>query len=143
MEIAQTVYRTTHTFPADEIFGLTSQMRRCSISIASNIAEGAGRQTTKEFIQFLHIAQGSLSELDTQLELALKLGYIAQEPRQTIDSLLTEEDKIISFEKANTRQKNAAQKRIELLEAKLQTKNEVFSELMEEHVLLKKDLGER
>ncbi|WP_321283945.1 four helix bundle protein [uncultured Vibrio sp.] len=67
MDRAQTVYKTTSTFPADERFGLTSQMRRCAVSIASNIAEGAGRQTPKEFIQFLHIAQGSCSELDTQL----------------------------------------------------------------------------
>jgi len=96
MDLAQTVYQTTNTFPADERFGLTSQMRRCAVSIASNIAEGAGRQTPKEFIQFLHIAQGSLSELDTQLELAHKFGYLAQESWQTIDAMLEEEDKILS-----------------------------------------------
>jgi len=96
MDIAQTVYQTTNTFPADERFGLTSQMRRCAVSIASNIAEGAGRQTSKEFIQFLHIAQGSLSELDTQLELAHTIGFLTQESWQTIDAMLEEEDKILS-----------------------------------------------
>lgn len=96
MDIAQTVYQTTNTFPADEKFSLTSQVRRCAVSIASNIAEGAGRQTPKEFIQFLHIAQGSLSELDTQLELAHKFGYLNQESWNKIDAMLQEEDKILS-----------------------------------------------
>ena len=96
MDKAQTVYQATTTFPTDEKFGLISQVRRCAVSIASNIAEGAGRQTPKEFIQFLHIAQGSLSELDTQLELAHKFGYLTQESWQTIDAMLQEEDKILS-----------------------------------------------
>jgi len=70
IELAQLVYKTTDKFPAKEQFGLTNQARRAAISIPSNIAEGAARQTKKEFIQFLYIAKGSLSELDTQLELA-------------------------------------------------------------------------
>lgn len=96
MEIAQTVYQISNSFPADEKFGLTNQMRRCTVSIASNIAEGAARQTSKEFVQFLHIAQGSLSELDTQLELALNFGYLTTDSWQTLDTMLEEEDKILS-----------------------------------------------
>lgn len=96
MEIAQTVYQISNSFPADEKFCLTNQLRRCAVSVASNIAEGAGRQTPKEFIQFLHIAQGSLSELDTQLELAHKFGYLTKESWQTLDTMLEEEDKILS-----------------------------------------------
>jgi len=69
VELAQLVYKTTDEFPAREQFGLTNQARRAAISIPSNIAEGAARQTKKEFIQFLYIARGSLSELDTQLEM--------------------------------------------------------------------------
>jgi len=70
MDMAVDVYKLTETFPSGEKFGLTSQMRRCVVSIPSNISEGAARNTQKEFSNFLHIAQGSLSELDNQLELA-------------------------------------------------------------------------
>ena len=70
------VYRITSKFPKSEIYGLTSQLRRASVSIPSNLAEGAGRKGNKEFMQFLNIAQGSISELDTQLELAYHLEYI-------------------------------------------------------------------
>lgn len=74
--LAKDVYNATKAFPKEEIFGLTSQMRRCGISIASNIAEGAARQGNKEFIQYLHIALGSAAELETQLIIAVevKLG---------------------------------------------------------------------
>jgi four helix bundle protein len=96
MDIAVKVYQISNTFPSDERFGLTSQIRRCAVSIASNIAEGAGRQTKKEFANFLHIAQGSLSELDTQLELAKTLGYVTSENWENIDAMLLEEDKILS-----------------------------------------------
>ena len=66
MEIAEDIYELTEKFPSPEKFGMVSQMRKSSVSIPSNIAEGAARNTKKEFINFLHIAQGSLSELDTQ-----------------------------------------------------------------------------
>jgi four helix bundle protein len=96
MDIAVGAYNLSKKFPEDEKFGLTSQIRRCSVSIASNIAEGAGRQTQKEFAQFLHIAQGSLSELDTQLELARTFEYVTREEWEKIDAMLQEEDKILS-----------------------------------------------
>jgi len=76
MEFVKDVYQTSESFPKSEIYGLTSQMRRASISIPSNLAEGAARKGAKEFKQFLNIAQGSISELDTQIELVLMLKYI-------------------------------------------------------------------
>ena len=72
----KSVYLITEKFPSDERFGLTSQIRRSSVSIPSNIAEGAGRKSKKECIQFLSISLGSLSELDTQLLLSKELGFI-------------------------------------------------------------------
>jgi len=77
MNFVSEVYTLTKSFPKEELYGLTSQIRRCAISIPSNIAEGSSRKGTKEFIQFLWIANGSLSEFETQIEIAQKLGYIA------------------------------------------------------------------
>ncbi len=70
IELAKTVYLVTQDYPKEEMFGLVSQMRRAAVSIASNIAEGAARQGNKEFLQFLYIAIGSASELDTQIEIS-------------------------------------------------------------------------
>ena len=77
MDLAKKVYQITKTFPKDEIYGLTSQIRHCSVSVPSNIAEGRGRNSDKEFICFLNISIGSLYELQTQLELALSFNYIS------------------------------------------------------------------
>jgi four helix bundle protein len=74
MDFATDVYRATGKFPDAEKFGLVSQMRRAAVSIPSNIAEGAARQSQKEFIQFLSIAAGSTSELETQLIIARRIG---------------------------------------------------------------------
>jgi len=76
MEFVKEIYRATAVFPKTEEYGLSSQMRRAAVSIPSNLAEGAARKGTKEFKQFLNIAQGSTSELDTQIELAHMLGYL-------------------------------------------------------------------
>jgi four helix bundle protein len=76
MDFVKDIYHSTEVFPKSETFGIVSQMRRASISIPSNLAEGAARKGTKKFKQFLNIAQGSISELDTQIELALMLNYI-------------------------------------------------------------------
>lgn len=71
------VYKDTGAFPAQELYALTGQIRRAAISVPSNIAEGAARQTAKEFVQFLHVAQGSMSELDTLLELGKRLEFLS------------------------------------------------------------------
>jgi four helix bundle protein len=76
IELVQAVYETTKAFPQEELYGLTNQLRRAAVSIPSNIAEGAARGSKKEFIQFLHIALGSLSEVETQLVIANRLGYV-------------------------------------------------------------------
>ena len=89
-------YNASESFPEEEKFGLTSQSRRSAVSVPSNIAEGAGRNTKREFINFLRIAQGSLSELDTQLELARRLDFINDSTWKALDDKLIEEDKLLS-----------------------------------------------
>ena len=96
MELVIDVYRETDKFPERERYGLIDQIRRAAISIPSNIAEGAARHTTKEFINYLHIAQASLSELDTQLDLAGRLGYIDATSREMIDARMERIDKTIT-----------------------------------------------
>lgn len=81
VELAQGIYKASESFPKAEIYGLTSQMRRAAVSVPSNIAEGAARFSSKEFAQFLNIAGGSLSELDTQVEIAARLGYLPDQQR--------------------------------------------------------------
>jgi len=76
MALVEIVYRATASFPKAKLFGLVNQIRRCAISIPSNIAEGAARNSTREWVQFLGFSCGSLSELETQLELATRLGYL-------------------------------------------------------------------
>lgn len=76
MQLVTEIYKITINFPKEEIYGLTSQIRRAAVSIPSNIAEGAGRKNIKEFRQFLYIALGSLSELETQLLISKNIGYL-------------------------------------------------------------------
>jgi four helix bundle protein len=84
VEMVTTVYAVTKTFPADEKFGLTSQIRRAGVSVPANIAEGAARQSEREFCQFLSIAQGSASELETELLIAKNLHYLSAEDYERI-----------------------------------------------------------
>ena len=76
MALVTGIYRISRTFPKDESYGLTSQMRGCAVSIPSNIAEGYGRNSTNDYIRFLWIATGSLYELQTQIEICMNLGYL-------------------------------------------------------------------
>lgn len=85
VNFATHIYQITEMFPRSETYGLSSQMRRAAVSIPSNIAEGAARASPKEFAKFLNIAGGSVSELDTQLEIAYNLKYINLEQRREID----------------------------------------------------------
>jgi len=96
MDLVIEIYRTTGNFPSQEIYGLTNQIRRAAVSIPSNIAEGAARQTKKEFANYLHMAQGSLSELDTQVELARRLGYLDAKSWSALDTRMEQIDKMIS-----------------------------------------------
>ena len=79
MELSEEVYDLTAKFPKEEMYGLTSQLRRAAVSIVSNIAEGAARQTRKEFTQFIYCAVGSTAEVEAQLELAIRLGYASRQ----------------------------------------------------------------
>jgi len=76
MQFVVDVYHAAASLPNQEIYGLTGQIRRAAVSIPSNVAEGAARKSKREFLQFLRISQGSLSELDTQIEMAKRLGYL-------------------------------------------------------------------
>ena len=96
MKSTTMIYKLTNKFPEEEKFGLVSLMRRASISIPCNIAEGAARQGKREFKNFLSMAQGSLSELDTQLELSFLLGYFGKDSFEEIDSQLLGVDKMLT-----------------------------------------------
>ena len=78
------IYKVTKRFPKDEMYGLTSQIRRSAVSIPSNIAEGYGRKTTLEYVRFLYIAYGSACELETQTMISVDLGYVGKEMLQKI-----------------------------------------------------------
>jgi four helix bundle protein len=97
IELVKEVYQQTHQFPTAEIYGLTNQMRRASISIPSNIAEGQGRNSPKEFRQFLAIALGSMAELETQLIIATEIGYVSS---AELDPLLDRIDTIRKMAKS-------------------------------------------
>jgi four helix bundle protein len=84
--LASTVYRATENFPKREWYGITSQIRRAAVSVPSNIAEGQGRLTKGEFVQFLGHARGSLQEMRTQLEIAVELHYLAESELQKLDT---------------------------------------------------------
>jgi len=77
MDLVEAVYRVSATFPRTEIYGLTGQIRRAAVSVPSNIAEGHTRESTREYLNHLSIAQASLAEVGTQLEIAKRLGYVS------------------------------------------------------------------
>jgi len=95
IQLTVLIYQLSKTFPREEIYGLTSQMRRCAVSIPSNIAEGAGRLNTPEYKQFLGIARGSSFELQTQLVISKELGFGDLEKIAVADGLCNEVGKMI------------------------------------------------
>ncbi len=94
--LIEKIYELTKDYPSSENYGLTSQMRRAATSIPANISEGAARQTKKEFIQFLHVAQGSLSELDTHFEISERLGYLKGSNLKELSLLMNDLDKMLT-----------------------------------------------
>ena len=95
-ELAIDIYACTREFPKTEVYGLMAQMRRAAISVPSNIAEGKGRQSQRDLVQFLHHARGALLELETQLEIAHELGYVEQFAFRRIDTKTKELGKILN-----------------------------------------------
>jgi four helix bundle protein len=95
MDLATAVYRLTHNFPQQEMYGMISQMRRCAVSIPSNIAEGHGRLSIGEYRQFLGIARASNFELQTQLDIARRLGFGSEPEIDNAEALSHEVGKMI------------------------------------------------
>ena len=93
ISLVELIYQETAHLPREEKFGLTSQIRRSAISVASNIAEGSARHTGRAFLQFLYIARGSLCELETQLEISRRLGYL--EPSSVLETRVSEIGRIL------------------------------------------------
>lgn len=95
IKLAVTIYKLTSVLPVEEKFGLVSQMRRCAVSVPSNIAEGSGRRTNKEFAQFLSISYGSLCELDTQVIISRELSFLSKEDVAEIEKEVGEIQKML------------------------------------------------
>ena len=95
IKLVSRIYEITNNFPKEEVFGITSQVRRAAVSIPSNIAEGAARTSKKEFLQFLSIALGSTSELETQLIISKNLNYLDKNTSETLIKDLNEIQKMI------------------------------------------------
>lgn len=96
MDLAEGCYHLTQTFPREELFGMTSQIRRAAVSVPANIAEGWGRDRTTEYMQFLRVAQGSLKELETHLVLSKRVGLAKPEQVAPLLDLCTEVGKMLN-----------------------------------------------
>ncbi len=96
MELVIEIYKLTDSFPKTETYGIISQMRRCSVSIPSNIAEGRQRGTRKELRQFMIISYGSAAELETQIEISKRLNFTKLEKYEKVDKLLEETLKMLN-----------------------------------------------
>lgn len=105
MDFVESIYSITKEFPSDERYALTSQLKRASVSVPSNIAEGYGRHSTADYIRFLQIALGSLNELQTQLELAARLGFVEKNSLENVGRLCVEVEKmlVVLIKKLNAR----------------------------------------
>jgi four helix bundle protein len=96
MDLVEQIYQASRTFPREEIYGLTSQLRRAAVSIASNIAEGQGRRTTADFLRHLSIGYGSLREVETQILIAARLRYSASLTTDTVMNLAGEVGRLLN-----------------------------------------------
>jgi len=96
MDLVELVYQATNLFPKEELYGLTSQVRRSAVSIPSNIAEGQARKSTAEFLNFLSIANGSRAEMETQILLAQRLKYVTNDTAQPILNLSEEVNRLLN-----------------------------------------------
>jgi four helix bundle protein len=96
MDLAVRIYRVSAALPKHEMFGLASQLRRAGVSVPSNVAEGSARKSTREFIHFLHVARGSMAELETQLQLAQRIGYLAASDVDDVQSAIDEVGRILN-----------------------------------------------
>jgi four helix bundle protein len=96
MSLVAEIYKISKAFPRDEAYGLTSQMRRCAISIPSNMAEGYGRNSINEYLYFLRIATGSLYELQTQMEISMNLYYLNRDEFDKLYELSREIERMLS-----------------------------------------------
>jgi len=94
LDLVEIIYQVTNAFPKEELYGLTNHLRRAAVSIPSNIAEGHGRSSAQEFHRFLSIAKGSLAEVETQLLIAQRLGYLSNDQLAQILSLQVEINKM-------------------------------------------------
>jgi four helix bundle protein len=96
MNLVEMIYRQTKNFPKEEMYGMTSQIRRAAVSIPANIAEGNGRKSRKEYLQFLSIANGSVSELDTHLLIAERLNFLPKEIAEPLQTQLQSVGRLLS-----------------------------------------------
>ncbi len=95
-EVVLLLYRVTRDFPKEELFGLTSQMRRAAVSVPSNIVEGCARETVGDYVRFLSIAFGSLRELKYQVSLSARLGFLTAENTATLEPKIEETEKVLN-----------------------------------------------
>jgi four helix bundle protein len=105
LEISFSIYEVSSNFPSNEVYGLSSQLRRAAVSIPSNVAEGHSRGQTKDFLRFLSMARGSVAEIETQLIIAERLGYVKRNRVERVRLLLDEESRMLAGLRRSLRNK--------------------------------------
>jgi four helix bundle protein len=105
MDLAVAIHRVSRSLPGAEMFGLVAQLNRAAVSVPSNIAEGSARRTTKEFVAFLHVARGSLAEVETQLMLVRRVGYLEAKMILESEELINEVGRLLNAVLAGLRRR--------------------------------------